>query len=230
MLHLTGRHTYMTAPPIPRRHPTPGGAARIAAFHDHGILPDNTEEEVRQKTFGTDYRRRVRARLLELRDPLPERVDGLWLRCLGPWSPASRLLHTCHLCGACDTVSSAARTGAKWCTQCSEVAACSWPEQSAGPCRRTEEGVLHRRIKDAQHPCMATRGPRMPLSCGSRCTCRTPCPSRTCRPCSRPDPWPTQRLAEPTAPFLAEGRTGQGTSEPAAERRRRLSGAWWRMQ
>ena len=182
----------MTTPP--RRHPRPACNDLIAAFHDHGILPDDTWQAVRQKTLGRDYRRRVRSRLLELRDPLRQRWDNLLLRGLDPSSPASHLQHTFHLCGECDTVSAAAPTGANRCAQCSQVAACPWPEPPAGPRRRT---------------------------------CGTPLPSDTCHRCSHPHPCPMPRLAEPTAPCPAEGGTGQSTPEPAAERRRRWSGAWW---
>ena len=66
--HLTGRHVYMATPP--QGHPHPAWDDLIAAFHDHGILPDDTWREVQRKTLGRDYRRRVRARLLEIRDPL----------------------------------------------------------------------------------------------------------------------------------------------------------------
>ena len=66
--HLTGRQVYMATPP--GGHPRPAWDDLIAAFHDHGILPDDTWREVQQKTFSRDYRRRVRARLLEIRDPL----------------------------------------------------------------------------------------------------------------------------------------------------------------
>ena len=147
---FTGRHTYMATPP--RGHPRPAWDNFIAAFHDHGILPDDTSQEVRQKTLGRDYRRRVRAHLLELQDPLCQRWDDLWLRCLGPWSPPSHLPHTCHLCGECDTVSSAAATGATMCAQCSQVAASPWPKPPEGPHRRTEEEALHRRIGGAHAP------------------------------------------------------------------------------
>ena len=92
--------------------------------------------------LGRDYRRRVRARLLELWDPLRQRWDHLWLRRLHPWSPASHLTHTCHLCGECDTVSSATPTCANWCLQCSQVAACPWSEPPKGLRRRTEEEAL----------------------------------------------------------------------------------------
>ena len=51
-------------------HPRPAWDDLIAAFNDHGILTDHTWREVQQKTPGRDYRRRVRARLLEFRDPL----------------------------------------------------------------------------------------------------------------------------------------------------------------
>ena len=66
--HLTGRHVYMASPP--QGHPRLAWDDLIAAFHDHGILPDDTWQEVQRKTLGKDYRRRVRARLLEIRDPL----------------------------------------------------------------------------------------------------------------------------------------------------------------
>ena len=137
MPHLTGRHTYMTPPPPPRWHPRPAWNDLIAAFHDHGILPDNTWQVVRQKRLGRDYRRRVRARLLGLRDPLRQRWEDLWLRHLDPWSPASHLPHTRHLSGECNTVSSAAPASVNRCAQCSQVAACPWPEPPAGPRRRT---------------------------------------------------------------------------------------------
>ena len=119
---LTGRHVYMATPP--QGQPRPGWDDLIAAFHDHGILPDDTWRGVRQKTFGRDYRRRVRAGLLEIQNPLCQSRDDLWLRRHGPWSPPSHLPHTCHLCGECDTVSSLAPTGANRCVQCSKVTAC----------------------------------------------------------------------------------------------------------
>ena len=65
---LTGRHVYMAIPP--QGHPRPARDNLIAAFHDHGILPDDTWREVQRKTLGRDYWRRVRARLLEIRDRL----------------------------------------------------------------------------------------------------------------------------------------------------------------
>ena len=58
--HLAGRHTYMATPPPPRGHPRPAWDDLIAAFHDHGIFPDDTWQEVRQKMLGRDYSRRVR--------------------------------------------------------------------------------------------------------------------------------------------------------------------------
>ena len=155
--HLTGRHVYMATPP--QGHPRPAWDDLIASFHDHGILPDDTWREVQRKTLGRDYRRRVSARLLEIRDPLRQRLEDLWLRHPGPWSPPSHLQHTCRLCGECDTVSSAAPTGANRCAQCSQVAACPWPEPPAGPHRHTEEEALHRRIEGAQVPSHKRAGP-----------------------------------------------------------------------
>ena len=69
--HLTRRHVYMATPP--QGHPCPAWDDLIAAFHNHGILPDDTLREVQRKTLGRDYRRRVCARLLEIRDPLRQR-------------------------------------------------------------------------------------------------------------------------------------------------------------
>ena len=147
---LTRRHVYMAIPP--QGHPRPAWDDLIAALHDHGILPNKTWRAVQRKTLGRDYQRRVRARLLEIRDPLRQRLDDLWLRHLEPWSPPSQLPHTCRLCGECDTVSSAASTGANRCAQCARVAACPWPEPPAGPRRRTEEEALHWRIEGAHTP------------------------------------------------------------------------------
>ena len=145
--HFTRRHTYMATPPW--GHPCPAWDDLIAAFQAHRILPDDAWQEVRQKTLGRDYRRRVRARLLELWDPLRQRWDDLWHRRLGPGSPPSNLPHTCPLCGKCNTVSSAAPTGSNRCAQCPQVAACPWPVPPAGLHRRTGEEALHRRIGGA---------------------------------------------------------------------------------
>ena len=155
--HLTGRHVYMASPP--QGHPRPSWDDLIAAFHDHGILPGDTWQEVQRKTLGKDYRRRVRARLLEIRDSLRQRWDDLWLRHLDPWSPPSHLPHTCRLCGECDTVSSATAAGANRCERCTQVAACPWPEPPAGPRRRTEEEALRRRIEGARTPSHEQAGP-----------------------------------------------------------------------
>ena len=53
----------------------------------------------------------------------------------------------------------AAPMGANRCMQCSQVAACPWPEPPAGPRRRTEEEALHRRIGDEQSPARGPAGP-----------------------------------------------------------------------
>ena len=60
---LTGCHTYMKTT---QGHPRPERDDLIAALHDHGVLPDDTRQEVLQNTLNSDYRRSVRARLLEL--------------------------------------------------------------------------------------------------------------------------------------------------------------------
>ena len=66
--HLTGRHVYMA--PLSQGHPRPAWDNLIAAFHDHGILPDDTWREVQRKTLGREYLRHVRARLQETWEPL----------------------------------------------------------------------------------------------------------------------------------------------------------------
>ena len=224
--HLTGRHVYMATPP--QGHPRPTWDDLIAAFHDHGILPDDTWQEVQRKTLGKDYRRRVRARLLEIRDPLRQRWDDLWLRHLDPWSPPSHLPHTCRLCGECDKVSSAASTGANRCARCAQVAVCPWPEppqaRAGAQRRRPCTGASRGRTP----PHTNERAPRALPFCGSTCTCGTPHPLRTCRTCSRPNPHPPPPFAEPAAPCHADGGKGRDTPGPAAKRRRRPSGAWWR--
>ena len=56
-------------------------------------------------------------------------------------------------------MSSTAPAGANRCAQCSQVAACPWPEPSAGPHRRTEEEALHLRIGGAHAPSHERAGP-----------------------------------------------------------------------
>ena len=56
-------------------------------------------------------------------------------------------------------MTSAARTGANRCGQCSQVAACPWPEPPAGPHRRTEEEALPQRIGGAHAPSDERGGP-----------------------------------------------------------------------
>ena len=108
--HLSGRHTYGTTP---QGHPRPLWDDLIVAFHNHGILPDDTWQVVRQKTLSRDYGRRVRAHILDLRGHLCQRWNDLGLRRLDPGCQASHLPHTCHLCGECDTVSSATQARTK---------------------------------------------------------------------------------------------------------------------
>ena len=56
-------------------------------------------------------------------------------------------------------VSSAAPAGRRKCAQCSQVAACPWPEPLAGPHRRIEEEALHRRIGAEHAPSHERAGP-----------------------------------------------------------------------
>ena len=139
--------------------PRPEWDDLIAALHKHGLLPDDTWQAVRLKTLDRDYRRPVRAHLLQIRGPLRQRWDNFWLCRLNPWCLASHLQHTCQLCRECDGVSSAALTGTNRCAQCSKVAACPWPKPAPGPRLCTEEEVLRRRIQGAQTPLHVQAGP-----------------------------------------------------------------------
>ena len=105
-----------------------------------------------------------------------------------------------------------------------------WPRAPGPSLPRARTGARKRRLctsASGAHtlPQTNARAPRAPPSSGSTCTCGTARPSRTCRTCSRPDPHPPPHFTEPAAPCLADGGTGRGTPEPAAERRRRPSGA-----
>ena len=71
-------------------------------------------------------------------------------------------------------MSSAAPMGANRCAQCSQVAACPWPEQPAGLRRRTEEEALHRRIGDAQISSHGHPGPAGPALLWIRVHLRDP--------------------------------------------------------
>ena len=209
--HLTGRHVYMATPH--QGHPCPAWDDLIAAFHDHGTLRDDMWREVQRKRLGRDYGRRVRARLLGIWDPLRQRWDDLWLRHLDPWSPPSHLPHTCRLCEECDTVSSAASTGAN-------RPGMNLPRARAGARRRRPcTGAL----RGHTPPHTNTQAPRALPLYGSMCTCGTRHPLRTCGTCSHPDPHPPPPSAEPAVPCHADGGMGRDTPGPAAKHRRRSS-------
>ena len=144
--HFNGHHTYVSAAPD---RPCPEWGNLIAAFNDHGMHATNTWQTVRANTLRRDYRRRVRARLLELRNSIGRRCDDLWLRWLRPWSPASHLPQACCLCGTCDVMSSNLPAGTNRCTRCSQVVASPWQEQAPGPRRRTEHEALRWRNQEA---------------------------------------------------------------------------------
>ena len=225
-LHLIGRHVYMATPP--QGHPRPAWDDLIAAFHDHGFLPDDTWREVQRKTLGRDYRRRVRARLLEIRDPLRQRWDDLWLRHLDPFSRPPTSHTPAGSAGnvtRCPPQRRQAPTGARGAPRWPRAPGPNLPQARAGaerrrPCTGASRGHTP--------PHTNARAPRALPFCGSTCTCGTPHPLRTRRTCSRPDPHPPPAFAEPEIPCHADERIGRDTPGLAAKRRRRLSGAWWR--
>ena len=172
-----------------------------------------------------DYRRRLHARLLELRGPICQQGDNLWLCRLDPWTPASNLPHRCHLCGECDTVSPTKPTGTARCAQCSRVAACLWPEPGAGPRRRTEEEALQRRIHCASTPLHGQAGPAAAALLWMHLHLRDPTCVAPLLHVFAPRPHLTPHIAEPVAQCPAKGGTGRSMSEPAAGRKRQPSGA-----
>ena len=213
---------HASAPPhrVPRVYGKPPPRL-IAAFHDHGVLPDDTWQEVR---------RALPAPRLHLPagapGPPPPEVER-------PLAPPSRLLvaalppftHLPPLRGMQHGPRTRRRapTGAR--------SAPRWPRAPGANLPRARTGARKRRPctgASGEHtpPHTSAQAPRAPPSCGSTCTCGTPRPSRTCRTCSRPNPHPPPCFAEPAAPCLADGGRGRGASEPAAERRRQPSGAW----
>ena len=209
----------------PKGHPGPAWDDLIAASHEDGIVPDDTWQEIRQKTLSRDYRRCVRARLPEPRDPLRQRWDDIWLRVSAPGCrpPTS---HTPATSAGnalpCPPPRRWAPTGARSAPRWPRAPGPYHPQASPGA---RKKGHCTGALRTRKPPRTATRAPRVPPSCGSTCTCATPRPWRTCRTCLHPEPRHTPRLAEPTAPCLAEGGTGGSTPEPTAERRRRPSGA-----
>ena len=119
-------------------------------------------------------------------------------------------------------MSSVAPAGANRCAQCFQVAACPWLEPPAGPRRRTEEEALHQRIEDAQKPSHGDAGTASAALLWIRLHLRDPTSVVHLLHLLHPDPRPTPRLAEPSAPCYAEEGTGRSTPEPSA------SGARWR--
>ena len=213
--HLTGRHVYMATPP--QGHPRPAWDDLIAVFHDHGILPDDTWREVQRKTLGRDYRRRVRTCLLEIRDPLRQRWDDLWLRHLDPWSAPSHLPHTCRLCEnvtQCPPQRRQAPTGARGAPRWLRAPGPNLPQAHAGAQRRRPCTGASRGHKP---PRKKVRAPRALPFCGSTCTCGSPHPLSTCRTCSRPDPQPAAALCR--ARSTMPRRRGDGPGHTRARRK-----------
>ena len=108
-----------------------------------------------------------------------------------------------------------------------------WPRAPGPNLPQARAGAQRRRpctgaSRGHTPPHMNERAPRALPFCGSTCTCGTPHPLRTCRMRSRPNPHPPPPFAEPAAPCHADGGMGRDTPGPAAKRRRRPSGAWWR--
>ena len=85
-------------------------------------------------------------------------------------------------------VSSAARTGTNRCTQCSQVAACPWPEPHRGLRRARKQRRCSSVSGEHRPPCTAELAPRLPPSCGLTCIWGSPLPLRTRHTCSLTSP------------------------------------------
>ena len=205
MSHLTGRHTYMTTH---QGQPRPPWDDLIGASTTTGSsLTTCGRRSGRKRSVGTTGAVSAPA-CWNSWAPFFQCWDHPWLLALDPWSPASHIPHTCQLCGEWDTVSSAKQTGPNRCAQCSQLAACPWPEPPAGLHRRTGRGAV-----------TTHRGRADPLAC--------PSGPRGCHPPVEPRaPHLTPCIAEPAAQCPAEGEMGRSSAEPAARWRRQPSRAW----
>ena len=134
-----------------------------------------------------------------------------------PWSPASHLPHTSHLCGACNMVSSTVPPGTNRCAQCSQVAACPWPEPASGPRRRTEGEALQRRIEGALTPSQGQAGPAGPTFWGTNVHLRDPTSVAHSRHVFLP--YPPPNAAHCRAHNTMPRRQGNGPAHPRAGRR-----------
>ena len=95
-----------------------------------------------------------------------------------------------------------------------------WPRAPGPNLRQARAGAQRRKpcsgaSRGHTPPHTNARAPRALPFCGSRCTCGTPHPLRTCRTCSRPDPHPLPPFAEPAVPR----RRGDGPGHTRARRK-----------
>ena len=221
--HLTGRHVYMATPP--EGHPRPAWDL-IAAFQDHGILPNDTwRRSSGRRSAGTTGAASAPACW---RSGTPSgrggQTSGSATLAVGRHPPTSHTPATsAGNATRCPPQRRQGSTGAR--------SAPRWPRAPGPNFPRARRGARRRRLStgaSGEHtpPHTNVRASQAPPSCGSTCTCRTPRPLRTCRTCSRRDPHPPPHFAEPAAPCLADGGTGRDTPGPTAERRRQPFRAW----
>ena len=222
--HLTGRHTYMASPPG-------GTPARLGMTS----FPSSTYTGFSLTTCG---RRSGRGRLAGTTRAAS--AHACWSSgtpfASGGTTSRSAVLAPGRRPPTSHTPANSAENATRYPPQRRRAptgarSAPTWPLAPGPNIPRARTDAQRRRLctcASGAHtpPQTNARAPRAPPSCGSTCICRTPRPSRTCRTCPRPDPHLPPRFAEPAAPCLADGGTGRSTPEPAATRRRMLSGAW----
>ena len=219
--HLKGHHTYMTTA---RGHPRPQWDDLIAAFVNHGVLPDDTWQAVGQKTLSRDYRRPPACWSSETPSASGGTISGSAASTHGTRTPISNTPATsAGRVIRCPPPYLQAPTGARSAPKWPHAPGLShlWAHANA---RRTEHYNGASRARG--FPRTATRAPRVLPSCELTCTFGTPRPSRTCHTCGCPNLHLTPRIAGPATQCPANGGMDQCMPWPAAGHKMRPCGTW----
>ena len=178
--HLTERHMYMATPP--RGHPRPAWDDLIAAFHDHGILLDDT--------WGRSGRRRS-ARTTGAAFA-PARWSSGIPSARGGTTSSSAASGPGRRPPSSHTPATSAGNATGYPPQRRRAptrarSAPRWPRAPGPNLPRARTCAQKRRLctgASGEHtlPKTNARAPRAPPSCGSTCTCWTPHPSHVFAP------------------------------------------------
>ena len=220
--HLNGRHVYMATPP--KGHPSPAWDDFIAAFHDHGILRDDTWREVQQKTLCRTTGAASAPACWRSRTPSDRggTTSGSAISTLGRCPPTSHTpAGSAGNVTRCPPQRRQAPTGARGAPRWPRAPGPNLPQARAGA-RRRRPCTGASRVRTPPHT--NARALRALPFCGSTCTCGTPHPLCTCRTCSRPDPHPPPPFAEPAVPCHAD--RGNGPGHARARRKAQEATVW----